>query len=50
MRYQQNLSNRKIAILVLSTNNLRRLLAASELLNTTIQSIQPGQFVQLEVP
>lgn len=50
LRYQQNLSNPLIAILVLSTNNLRRLLAASELRNTTIQSIQPGQFVQLEVP
>lgn len=50
LRYQQNLSNRKIAILVLSTNNLRRLLAASELLKTTIQAIQSGQFVQLELP
>ena len=50
LRYQQNLSNRKIAILVLPTNNLRRLLAASELLKTTIQAIQSGQFVQLELP
>ena len=50
LRYQQNLSSRKIAILVLSTNNLRRLLAASELLKTTIQAIQSGQFVQLELP
>ena len=50
LRYQQNLSSRKIAILALSTNNLRRLLAASELLKTTIQAIQSGQFVQLELP
>ena len=50
MRYQQNLAGRRIAILELSTNDLRRILAAAALLHATLAAIQPGDFQHLEVP
>lgn len=50
MRYQQNLAGRRIAILELSTNKLRRLTAATVLLQTTITAIKPAEFRQLEIP
>jgi hypothetical protein len=50
MRYQQNLANRQIAILELSTNDLRKIQNASELLKTTISNLQPREFRRLEVP
>lgn len=50
IRYQQNLSNRQIAILELSTNDLRRILAASSLLQSAVTTIEPGDFCHLEIP
>ena len=42
--YQQNLEGRRIPILELSTNNLRRILAAATLLRSAIETIVPGEF------
>ena len=50
LRYQQNLIGRTIAILELSTNKLRRLQAASDLVRDTLGSMQPGEFRRLEIP
>lgn len=50
LRYQQNLARRRIAILELSTNKLRRLIAAAVLNQCTIDSMQPGEFRRLEIP
>ena len=50
IRYQQNLSNRQIAILELSTSDLRRILAASSLLQSAVTAIEPGDFCHLEIP
>jgi predicted nuclease of predicted toxin-antitoxin system len=50
IRYQQNLSGRRIPILELSTNDLRRILTAASLLQSTIETIKPGEFRQLEIP
>ncbi len=50
IRNQQNLSNRQIAILELSTNDLRRILAASSLLQSAVTTIEPGDFCHLEIP
>jgi len=50
LRYQQNLAGRRVAIIQLSTNKLRPLLAASDALRTTIANIQPAQFVMLDIP
>lgn len=48
--YQQNLTGRTIAILELSTNKLRRIEAAANLIQTAITSIKPAEFRQLEIP
>src|SRR5581483_2185840 len=50
LRYQQNLAGRKIAILELSTNKLRRIEAAVNLIQAAIISIKPAEFRQLEIP
>jgi predicted nuclease of predicted toxin-antitoxin system len=50
LRYQQNLAGSSIAILELSTNDLRRIQAAAVLICSTIDALQPGQFQRLDVP
>jgi predicted nuclease of predicted toxin-antitoxin system len=50
IRYQQNLTGRRIGILALSTNDLRRIFAASTLIQATIATFQPGEFRHLEIP
>ena len=50
MRYQQNLTGFRIAILELSANDLRRIQAAAALIRSTIDAAQPGQFRHLEIP
>jgi predicted nuclease of predicted toxin-antitoxin system len=50
IRYQQNLSGRRIAILELSTNDISRIQAASTLIKTAIDKIQPDEFRQLTIP
>jgi predicted nuclease of predicted toxin-antitoxin system len=50
LRYQQNLTGRRIAILELSTNDIRRIQAAAELIRSNVQSIQPAEFRHLPIP
>jgi hypothetical protein len=50
MRYQQNLANRQIAILELSTNDLRRIERAADLIRSTIANLQRNEFRRLEIP
>ena len=50
LRYQQNLAGFRIAILELSTNDLRRIQAAITLIGSTIEAAQPGQFRHLAIP
>lgn len=50
LRYQQNLTGFRIAILQLSTNNLNRILAASALVQSTVASLQPGEVRVLQIP
>ena len=50
IRYQQNLAGRVIAILELSTNDLRRLQAAASLIELAITDIQPAEFKHLAIP
>lgn len=50
IRYQQNLAGRQIAILELSTNDLRRILVAQALILSAIETMQPREFRQLEIP
>jgi hypothetical protein len=50
IRYQQNLTGRKIAILVLSTNNLAVIQANAVRIVTAVQTIQVGAYVELLMP
>lgn len=49
LAYQQNLAGRRIAILELSTNKLRRLQAAAATIQMAIAAIRPGDFVKLAI-
>ena len=49
IRYQQNLSGRQIAILELSTNDLRRIMGSADLVREAASIIQPGEYRQLSV-
>jgi hypothetical protein len=50
LRYQQNLASRRLAILELSTNDLRRILAATDDIVAAVVTISPGEFRHLEIP
>ena len=50
IRYQQNLAARRIAILELSSNDLRRILAAGSDICAALAAIQPGEYVHLPIP
>jgi hypothetical protein len=47
--YQQNLAGRQIAILELSTNDLRRIRNADAELLQAIETVKPGEFRQLRI-
>ncbi len=50
VRYQQNLQGRRIAVLVLSTNLWPVLQRHVELVQATPDHLQPGEFMELEIP
>lgn len=50
IRYQQNLRGRQIAILELSSNDLRRIQACATSLATAVATIRPGEFQSLTIP
>src|SRR5262245_52015596 len=50
IHYQQNLTGRRIAIIELSTNKLRRIEAAAELIRSAVNAIKPTEFRRLEIP
>lgn len=50
IRYQQNLTGRTIAILELSTNDLRRIESARSLIEDAIAQMHAAEFKQLTIP
>ena len=50
LRYQQNLSARTVAIVELSSNDLRRVRAAAPTISAAIASTTAGVYVRVEVP
>src|SRR5580700_7807792 len=50
IRYQQNLADRLIRILELSTNNLRRIEAAEALIQSTVVAMSVAEFRHLDIP
>ena len=49
IRYQQNLTGQRIAILELSTNDLRRIRTAASLIEEAFGIIQPAELRRLEI-
>ena len=49
LKYQQNLTDRRLAILVLSTNRWPRVKAKSAEIIAAIQAMRPGDYVELSV-
>lgn len=47
--YQQNLKDRRLAIVVLDTNHWKNIQAASELVAAAINKVVPGSFTVVEV-
>ena len=50
VRYQQNLADRRLPVLELSTNKLRRIAAAADLILAAVCAMKPGECRQLQVP
>jgi hypothetical protein len=50
LRYQQNLTGRRIAILELSTNDINRIQAANALIEDALEKIQLNEFRHLTIP
>ena len=50
IRYQQNLTGFRIAIVELSSNDLRRIQAAAAQLQSAVADLKPGDFRRLEIP
>ena len=50
IQYQQNLAGQRIAILELSTNDLRRIRGAAALIEEAVGEIQPAELRRLEIP
>ena len=50
IRYQQNLSGRRIAILELSTNDIGRIQAAGTLIEDVLSKIGVSEFIHLTIP
>ena len=49
LRYQQNLESRRIAIIELSTNKLRRIERAAAELCLVVANVRAGEFRRLEI-
>lgn len=50
LRYQQNLAERRMAILVLMTTDWRRIHTHVDLVSTAVDAIQPGTYRELNFP
>ena len=50
LRYQQNLAQRRIAIVVLTTTSWPRIKAAVELVVQAVDSATPGSYTEVKIP
>jgi predicted nuclease of predicted toxin-antitoxin system len=50
LRYQQNLAQRRLAILVLSTTNWKRIRQHVRLVVDAVAAVTAGQYVELSIP
>jgi hypothetical protein len=49
-RYQQNLMGSNIAVLELSTNDLRRIRAVAAIIQSEVSAIKPGVYRRIVIP
>ena len=47
LRYQQNLSGRKLAIIVLPTNQVRAVISMLPAIENALKLVQPGTFIEI---
>ena len=47
LRYQQNLTGRKLALVILPTNNVRKVLLLAPSILAALATIRPGAFVEI---
>jgi len=50
LKYQQNLSERRIAIVVLTTTSWPRIRAAGETVVAAVDGLGAGDYVEVEIP
>jgi hypothetical protein len=50
LQYQQNLSHRKIAIIVLNTTSWPRIKSLLYAVQNAIQNVKPNAFLEVEIP
>ena len=50
LRHQQNLSGRKLAIIVIPTNQVRTVGALLPKIEESVKRAQPGTFLEIELP
>jgi hypothetical protein len=50
LRYQQNLSSRRIAIVVLSTTSWPRIQRVAETVLERLNSVAPGSYIEVTIP
>ena len=50
LTYQQNLTGRKMAVLVLSTNNWDLVKAGISEISAAIEAVTPGGYTEVEIP
>jgi predicted nuclease of predicted toxin-antitoxin system len=50
IRYQQNLMGSTIAVLELSTNDLRRIRGAAAMIQSEISKVKPGAYRRIMIP
>jgi hypothetical protein len=50
MRYEQNLSSFNIAVIQLSTNNLRRIKTAAPTILRVLEEVEQGKVLSLDIP
>lgn len=50
LRYQQNLTGRRLAIVVLSTTDWRRIRLHIQLVSEALDAAAPGAFIEVSIP
>jgi hypothetical protein len=50
IRYQQSLARRRLALVVINTNNWPRIRKSTSVVVDAISEIPPGSFVEIEIP